>query len=236
MTDRERPRSLGLPWLWLLLALVLLLLGFSVSQLLDELDRLRPAAGTGPFWAYTTVFLLVFLDGVCALFPAETTLNTAVALTVDGQLEVALIMLAGALGAVGGDSALYWMARLSHQRFEARVDRALQNKKVAGAMELIGCSAPVLLCVGRYAPGLRFVVNATCGLRAYPYRRFLLWSSIGGTTWSVVTCTVAYVVANALDDSPLAAVVVSSLVSTVAIGFLFVFLRRRQRAIAAGQR
>ena len=234
MTARERRRSVGLPVMWVAVALVLLLLGFTIGQLLDELGRLRIAAGSAPFWAYSTVFLLVFLDGICALFPAETTLNTATALAIDGDLQVPLIMLAGALGAVGGDSALYWMARLSRQRFQVRLDRALSNKQVAGGMELIGTSAPVLLCVGRYAPGLRFVVNATCGLRAYPYRSFLLWSSIGGTAWSVVTCTVAYVVASALDDSPLAAVIVSSLVSTVAIGFIFVFLRRRRRALAVG--
>jgi membrane protein DedA with SNARE-associated domain len=100
-------------------------------------------------------------------------------------------------------------------------------------MELIGGSEPVLLCVGRYAPGLRFVVNASCGLASYPYSRFLLWSGIGGTVWSIVTCTVAYVVASALDGKPLAAVVLSSCVSTVAIAFIFLFLRRRRRALTA---
>jgi membrane protein DedA with SNARE-associated domain len=235
MTAGERARPLGTPWLWVLVAVVLLLLGFTISQLADELGRLRNTAESTQLLAYTTVFLLVFLDGICALFPAETTLNTATAIAVDGHLDVFVIMVAGALGAVGGDSALYWLARLSHDRFQAQLDRALRNPKVAGAMELIGSSAPVLLCVGRYAPGLRFVVNASCGLSRYPYRRFLLWSAIGGTAWSIVTCTIAYLVASALDDQPIAAIVLSSCVSTVAIAFIFVFLRRRRRALVAGQ-
>jgi membrane protein DedA with SNARE-associated domain len=232
MNEQARNRSLGRLWVWLLVALGLLLLGAAISHLLGQLDGLRATAASDPTSAYVLTFLLVFLDGICALFPAETTLNTAVAVSIDGHLEVPLVMLAGALGAVGGDSALYWIARLSRERFQTKLDRALSNKKVAGAMELIGSSAPMLICVGRYAPGLRFVVNASCGLRAYPYRSFLLWSSIGGTAWSVVTCTIAFVVANVLDDSPVAAVIVSEMVGTIAIGFIFVYLRRRQRALA----
>lgn len=69
-------------------------------------------------------------------------------------------MLAGAGGAVTGDSALYWLARVSGRRFQERVEPATHNERVATAMALIGSRASVLLCFGRYVPGLRFVVNA----------------------------------------------------------------------------
>jgi hypothetical protein len=101
-----RPRSVGLGLFWVLVAVVLLLLGYAISQLVDESSRLRVSADATQFWAYATVFLLVFLDGICALFPAETTLNTATALAVEGHLNTVGIAVAGALGAVGGDSAL----------------------------------------------------------------------------------------------------------------------------------
>ncbi|WP_426564831.1 hypothetical protein ACPPVT_01600 [Angustibacter sp. McL0619] len=86
---------------------------------------------------------------------------------------------------------------------------------------------------GPVRPGLRFVVNASCGLASYPYRRFLLWSAIGGTIWSVVTCSVEYLVANALAGYPLAAIIVASCVSTVAVAVLFVVVRLRRRAVTA---
>jgi membrane protein DedA with SNARE-associated domain len=140
---------------------------------------------------------------------------------------------AGALGAIGGDSALYWVARLSRTTFQSKLDRALANEKVAAALDLIGNRAPVLLCFGRYVPGLRFVVNASCGLSGLPYRRFVLWSAIGGTIWSVVSCTVAYVVSSALAGYPLASVLVAGGISTLAIGVIFVVLRARRRTAAA---
>jgi membrane protein DedA with SNARE-associated domain len=212
-------------------ALGLLLAAFILRDAVDGTNRLRVFAEQSPGWAYVTVFLFVFADGICALFPAETTLNAASALVAEG-LNLGAVMVAGALGAVGGDSALYCLARLSRQRFQMQLDRTLKNDKVASAMDFIGSSAPLLLCVGRYVPGLRFVVNASCGLSLYPYRQFLLWSAIGGTAWSVVTCSVAYLVATALAGYPLAAVVVAGCVSTVAIAFIFLIVRRRRRTAA----
>jgi membrane protein DedA with SNARE-associated domain len=214
-------------------ALGLLLAAFFLRDAVDGTNRLRVFAEQSPGWAYVTVFLLVFADGICALFPAETTLNAASALVAEGALNLGAVMVAGALGAVGGDSALYWLARLSRQRFQAQLDRTLKNDKVASAMDFIGSSAPLLLCVGRYVPGLRFVVNASCGLSLYPYRQFLMWSAIGGTAWSVVTCSVAYLVATALAGYPLAAVVVAGCVSTVAIACIFLIVRRRRRTAAS---
>ena len=224
------------PWLWIVLAVGLLVVGALLRELLVALGALDLTTVESPPWAYVTVALLVFADGVCAIFPAETTLNTASALAVDGSLDLGLIMLAGAVGAITGDSALYWLARLSRRRFQARLDAAMRHAKVAEAMDLIGSSAPVMLCVGRFVPGLRFVVNASCGLTSYPYRSFLLWSAIGGTTWSVVTCLTAYSLGTALGDDPLLAIVLASLVSTFAIAFLFVFIRRRRAATAAAVR
>ncbi len=219
-------------WVWVLVAVALLLSGVVVGRLLDGpglSERIAQASEAG---AYLMVFALVFADGLCALFPAETTLNTATTLAVEGTLSLRAIMVAGALGAVGGDSALYWVARLSRSRFQSRLDRALANDKVSGALDLIGSRAPVLLCCGRYVPGLRFVVNASCGISGMPYRRFLLWSAVGGTLWSVVTCTVAYVVSSALAGYPLASVMVAGGISTVAIAVIFIVLRARRGAPA----
>lgn len=223
------------PWLWIIIAVGLLVVGALLRRLLVLVGPVE-LADISPGWAYVISALLVFLDGVCALFPAETTLITASALAVAGSLDLGLVILAGAVGAVTGDSALYWLARLSRRRFQRQLDAAMRNEKVAEAMDLIGTSAPILLVVGRYVPGLRFVVNASCGLAPYPYRQFLLWSAIGGTAWSVVTCLTAWGLGTVLGDNPLAAVVLSSLVSTFAVAIVFVLIRRHRARAGARPR
>jgi membrane protein DedA with SNARE-associated domain len=181
-------------------------------------------------WAYFAVFALVFGDAICALLPGETTLNAASTLAANGQLDLGLVMLAGALGAVVGDTTLYWIARTFSGRLEPQFEKAKQNDKVATALEFLGSSAPLLLVAGRYVPGVRFAVNVMMGLTRYPYRSFLLWSAIGGTVWSIYTCGLAYLVATALSGFPLASIVISGLITTAALGVIFVVLRRRRRS------
>ncbi|HET6664218.1 MAG TPA: DedA family protein, partial [Acidimicrobiales bacterium] len=192
------------------------------------IHRCHERSGSRTVWVFGISALLVFADGVCAPFPAETTLITAFALAVEGLLDLRLVILAGAVGAVTGDSALYWLARLSRHRFQAQLDAAMRNDKVAEAMDLIGSSAPILLVVGRYVRGLRFVVNASRGLAPLPYRRFLPWSAIGGTLWSVVTCLTAYALGTALGDNPISALVRTTLVSTFAVAIIFGVIRRHR--------
>lgn len=213
-------------------ALAAFLLVIVVLQVLSGGDGFSLIDQASGDWAYLLVFLLVFGDALCALLPGETTLNAASTLASQGTLNLGLVMLAGAAGAVGGDSALYWIARRNRARFQTRMDSAMRHEKVAAAMDFIGSSTAMLLVFGRYLPGLRFVVNATLGLAAHPYRHFLLWSAIGGTLWSIYTCGLAYLVGTALASFPLASVIISGVVTTVAIGVVFLVARRRRRADA----
>lgn len=182
----------------------------------------------GP-WAYLAIAGLVFADAICALFPGETTVNAGATLAAAGQLELGLVILASALGAVIGDWTLYFLARGAGTKFQPRVDATLKNDKVALAMSYLGESAPALLVVGRYVPGMRFVVNASLGVTHYPWRKFMLWSAVGGTLWAVYTASLAYVVASALADFPLASIVISSAITTAALVVVFLRLRKARR-------
>jgi membrane protein DedA with SNARE-associated domain len=211
-----------------LLVLVAFLVIVVVLQILSGGDGFSTIDVEAGDWAYLAVFLLVFGDALCAVFPGETTLNAASTLAAQGELNLGLIMLAGALGSVGGDSALYWIARRNRARFQSRLDAAMRHEKIASGMSFIGTSAAPLLVFGRYLPGLRLVVNATLGLAAHPYRHFLLWSAIGGTIWSVYTCGFAYLVGTALAGFPIASVIISGVLTTLAIGVVLVVARRRR--------
>jgi membrane-associated protein len=184
-------------------------------------------AGEG---TYLPIFGLVAADAVVPIFPGETTLNAASTLAADGQLELVWVIVAGALGAVVGDSALYWIARRSSGRIEPQVERARRNPRVKAALDFLDRGAPVLLTAGRFVPGLRFVVNSTMGMTEYPYRQFLIWSAIGGTLWSIYTCLLAYRVGTTLDNYPAASVAISGVITTVLMGVVFLIMRHRDRA------
>lgn len=184
-------------------------------------------------WTYVVAGLLVWGDAILAVLPGETTLAAASTLAAAGDLNLALVIVAGAVGAITGDTTLYWIARLTAARFEKRVERAKRNAKVALAFSYLGRGAPALLLAGRYVPGARFIVNASMGVTRYPYPRFLAWSALGGALWSVYTCVLAYVIATALAGFPLASVVISGAITTAAIAVFFLVLRRVKNTEAA---
>jgi membrane protein DedA with SNARE-associated domain len=208
--------------------LAALVIGAVVLHELAGNDLFSLVHTTSGDWAYLAVFGLVFGDAVVPILPGETTLNAASTLAAQGSLDLALVMVAGALGAIAGDSTVYWIARLGGKRIEPRLERLRKNPKVVTALEFLGSSAPVLLVGGRFVPGLRLAVNATMGLSSYPYRRFLLWSSIGGILWSVYTCGLAYLVGTALEEFPLASIVISATLTMAIVAAVFIATRRRR--------
>ncbi|MGW6130761.1 DedA family protein [Cellulomonas sp. NPDC055163] len=229
-TDAHHPRR---PRRWLLVAVGVALALVAVVAVLNRAggrDALAALDIESEPWAYVAVFLLVLGDAVIAVLPGETTLNAAATLAAQGVLALGWVVLAGALGAVVGDSTLYAIARRAGTAVGPRLDATLHDRRVAAVMASMGSSAPVLLVAGRYVPGVRFVVNASLGLARYPYRRFVLWSAIGGTLWSVYTCCLAYLVGTALAGFPLASIVLSATITTVGLAAVFVVVRRRRRS------
>jgi membrane-associated protein len=185
-----------------------------------------------PGYSYLSVFALIALDAVIPIFPGETTLNAAATVAANGKLDLGPIIVMGALGAIVGDSTLFWLARRFSHRIDGQVTRAKANKRVGQAFDLMDSSAAVLIIGGRYLPGMRFVVNATMGLSDIAYRRFLLWSVVSGALWSTYTCVLAYQIGVALGDYPLASFIISGLVTTVAITVVFFSVRRHRRTAA----
>jgi membrane-associated protein len=218
---------------WLVLALVGLLMVPIVStivfSLLDE-DGVFGLVGSidDEVLAYFTVFGLVFADAIVPIFPGETTLTTASVAASDGRLELTLVIVAGALGAILGDSALYWISRTGPKGLKARLEAASKkDERVASGLDLLGRSGPLLIACGRFVPGVRFAVNAMMGMTEYPYPRFLLFSAIGGTAWAIYTCVLAYLVSTALADFALASIVISGLITSVLVGGVYWIDRRR---------
>jgi membrane protein DedA with SNARE-associated domain len=219
--------------LWVAIAVVaLVVVAVAVLSSIDGGDGFTLVAGATP-GSYFAVFGLIACDAVIPIFPGETTLNAASTLASQGKLDLGFVILAGALGAIVGDSALYWLARLSSKRVEPQLDRARRNKNVASALDFLDRGAPMLLLTGRYVPGLRFVINSTMGINRMPYFSFLPWSALGGALWSVYTCLLAYWVGSTLDDYPLASMVISGAVTTAIIGVFFVRERRKRRSVSA---
>jgi membrane protein DedA with SNARE-associated domain len=208
-----------------------------IQVLWDEVFGLLDGE-TNPAAAYAIIIFFVAADAVVPLFPAETTLSVGSTLASEGKLDLALVIVAGAIGAVAGDSALYWIARKNRLRVQPRVDRVKKDKRVAWGLDMMGETGPLIIVCGRFLPGLRFVVNASMGLIEMPYRSFLLWSTVGGILWSTSACVLSYIVATSLDDYPVIGVFLAGFLTTAIAGGALAFglrhAHRKKQQLAAG--
>jgi membrane protein DedA with SNARE-associated domain len=173
---------------------------------------------------YALIFGFVVLDAVFPVFPSESLLNTASNLAAqdDSTLVLWRIAAAGWMGAVVGDSLLYWTSRTVLRRTMTKaVDKAEKSPKVAQAMRTMSGTAPIVIVFGRFIPGLRFVVAATMGLARFPYRRFLLWDAVGGGAWAISTCVTAYLIGSLIEGHPIVSIAISAVVTTVMLALLF---------------
>lgn len=185
---------------------------------LDDVDHL-----------YAIIAGFVVLDAVVPVFPSESLLTTGsnLAAQTGSSIELWRLIVAGSVGAVVGDSLLYWLSRTVLRRYmSAQVERAQQNEKVARSMEVMSRTAPTLIVFGRFVPGLRFMIGATMGLTRFPFPRFLLWDAVGGTFWASYTCVFSYLVATVIADKPLISIAASVVVTTALLALLYRPLKR----------
>lgn len=186
--------------------------------------------GTGDAASYLLIFLMVYGDAVVAIFPGETTLNVASTLASQGELDLSLVILAGFLGAWLGDNTLYWIAR-SIPAVREKAREAQGDERFKGALQMVGRHAAMLVVFCRFLPFVRWAVTAGMGALPMPYRSYVVWSAVGDFAWAAYTCLMAYFISTALDEFPIASVVIACVSSAVIVGTVFVAERwRRKRA------
>lgn len=171
--------------------------------------------------SYLLIAALVFGDAVCPVLPGETTLDAGALLAANGQLSIWLVVVSGAVGAVAGDSTVYWLARKAKGRVRHWMDRASDGATAGKVLAMLDRRGPIFLLFGRYIPGVRFALNAALGgVIRMPYRTFLAWSAVSGTLWSAVTCASAYYISSALEGYPLLSLIITGVASTLLISLL----------------
>jgi membrane-associated protein len=233
-TPGSAPTRGHLPPFWVLLLVALgvlallwvapIISGWVSAIDLSEVDHL-----------YAIIAGFVTLDAVLPVFPSESLLTTASNLAAQDGSTISLwrLIAAGTVGAIVGDSLLYWLSRGVLRRFMSnQVERAQRNEKVAHSLAVMSQTAPTLIVFGRFVPGLRFIIGATMGLTRYPFARFLLWDAIGGFFWAAYTCLFCYLVATVIDDKPLVSILVSVVVTTALLALMYRPLKRHWEATA----
>jgi membrane-associated protein len=208
------------------------MLAFPGSNILHAVESFAENAAGYGYWA---VMLVVAGDGVFPLLPGETAIVAAAVLAADGGLSLPLVILAGAVGAVIGDSTAYWIGRAGSGPIRRGIVRMAGEDRLIAAERMVRRHGAILVFVGRFLPGLRIAINISCGAGQMGYRRFLLFDAMGGLVWATQAALIGYFLGRAFADKPWVAFLVAFAVTgavAVAVGWRERVRVRRERAAA----
>jgi membrane protein DedA with SNARE-associated domain len=178
-------------------------------------------------WVYPALMLFATIDGFFPPVPSESVVIALASLSVaHGEPNLALIMVAGALGAFTGDQIAYTIgSRVDVHRL--RIFRTERGRKaLAWAEHALAHRGSSFILAARYIPVGRVAVNMTAGALGYPRKRFVGLTALAAVTWAAYGTAVGVGAGAWLEEHPLVAVVAGVVVGTL-VGLLIDWVLRR---------
>jgi membrane-associated protein len=168
-----------------------------------NLDSILDLVSASP-WTYAVILAVAALDVLVPLVPSETTVITAGVLAGAGDLELSLVIAAGAAGAYTGDSSAYLLGRGFGPRLDGRVFRGVKgSRRRAWAEGALDRHGGPLIFGARFVPGGRTAVTVTAGLLRMRWARFAAFAAAAGLGWASYAALVGYLGGRAFEDNVL---------------------------------
>lgn len=139
-------------------------------------------------WGVPLVFAAVMLEQMGLPLPAPPILVAAGALAATGAMRPELILLAAFIACLIADHAWFLTGRRFGRRMLATICRLSLSPDtcVRKTDDLIGRHGAPVLLVAKFIPGVSAVAIPTAAAMGLPYRRFILYDTLGCLLWSGV--------------------------------------------------
>jgi membrane protein DedA with SNARE-associated domain len=151
---------------------------------------------------YLGVAGLMLLENLFPPIPSELIMPLAGFVAARGELQIALVVLAGTLGSIAGTLPWYyagrWLGRDRLRRLAARHGRWLtvSPEEFDRASAWFDRHGGLAVLIGRLVPGVRTLISVPAGIAGMGLGRFLLLSAIGSLAWTAALTLAGY----ALED------------------------------------
>lgn len=192
----------------------------------------------GPYALWGVAFIIFAECGLFAILPGDSLLFTVglfVALgTIDHSLWFVCVVLT--IAAVLGNVSGYWLGRLiGPPLFRPRsglMGRIFQPKYVHQTEAFFDRYGSRALILARFVPIVRTFVTLVAGVGRMDFRRFIIYTAIGGIIWACGVTVAGYYLGRIdfIHRNIEAALILIVIVSVIPMLVEFVLARRRNRA------
>lgn len=164
-----------------------------------------PLAALAPFlthYGYLAVGLLVLLDNAAIPVPGQTVLILAAVYAGAGQLNLAAVIAVAVVAAVLGDCLGYLLGRYGGRALVHRYGRyvGLSGARLQKAEDFFERNGGKVILVARFIDGLRQTNGIIAGTTGMPFRRFMLWNTLGALLWVGTWSTAGYLAGSDIDQ------------------------------------
>jgi membrane protein DedA with SNARE-associated domain len=180
---------------------------------------------------YPAAALGILIESTGIPFPGELTLVAVAAYAGAGHLNIVVVIVLAAIGAVVGGDLGYLIGHRGGRPFIEKLLSIfrLEVAHLAQAEMFFAHHGDKTILVGRFILGLRSWASVFAGVAHMPFGRFQLYSVLGAVPWAITWGVVGYLLGN---NWPLLLTVMKTVgyggVAIVAIGVVtFLVLRRR---------
>jgi membrane-associated protein len=180
-------------------------------------------------WTYAVILGIAALDAVLPLVPSETAVISAGVLAGAGDLQLGLVIAAGAAGAYAGDSSAYLLGRSADERLKRTLFRGDKGaRRQAWAEGMLERHGGPLIFGARFVPGGRTATTVSAGALRMRWARFAAFAAMAALGWASYAALMGYVGGRAFEDNPLWGLLVGF--GLAALTFAAVEVARRARA------
>jgi membrane protein DedA with SNARE-associated domain len=186
-------------------------------------------------YGYWALFGLLVLESAGLPLPGETALVAAALYAgTTHRLDIALVILAAAGGAVLGYNIGFWVGREFGLRLVLRYGRyiGLDERRLKLGHYLFLRHGGKIVFFGRFVALLRAFAALLAGINRMPWRRFLLFNACGGILWAMLYGLGGYLLGHAVQRFA-EPVGLAALVLAVVVAVGWIALRRREQALVA---
>ena len=148
------------------------------------------------------LFLLVAMESAGIPLPGETALVAAGVLASQGDMSIVAVIAVAAVAAILGDNVGYWIGVRGGRKAVHRWGRYvfLTPERLARAEDFFARRGGRIVLAARFIDGLRQFNGVIAGLTSMPWRKFLLYNTLGAAIWVGWWTTVAYLLGTHLVE------------------------------------
>src|SRR5215207_1175465 len=158
---------------------------------------------SGAWWSYLLVVGLAFADVFFPLVPSETAVLTGGVLASSGDMQLSLVIIAAATGAILGDNTAYLLGRYFERPIRRWVFRGAKAKeRLEWSERQVTERGGELIAIGRFIPGGRTAVTLACGTLHMRWRRFIVFDAAACLFWASYAALLGYFGGKTFENEP----------------------------------